>query len=384
MNSAEHHLHVISFDVPYPPNYGGVIDVYYKIKALHGKGVKIHLHCFQYGREKSAALSRFCASVNYYPRNVAKSQLFMKLPYIVISRNSEALINNLLNDKHPILFEGLHTCLTLADERLKDRVKIVRTHNVENDYYKSLAKVESNIFKRYYFYNESTKLEAFEPVLSQAHAIAAISRNDTAHFEKKYGNAFYIPAFHSNESVNIHPGKGNFTFYHGNLAIGENNEAALWLVNEVYNHLKVPLIIAGSRPSKELISAVAKRNHITLISDLTTKQIHQLINDAQVNVLPTFQPTGIKLKLLSALYNGRFAVVNPMMVENTGLEILCEVAATPEEMRKKITNLMDVDFKVSDIRTREKVLNENFANDINAQKLMNLIYTTGKGLFSQF
>jgi hypothetical protein len=255
---------------------------------------------------------------------------------------------------------------------------------VENDYYKSLAKVESNIFKRYYFYNEAMKLEAFEPVLGLANAIAAISRNDTTHFEKKYGNAFYIPAFHSNETVNINHGKGNFTFYHGNLAIGENNEAALWLVNEVYNQLKVPLIIAGSRPTKELISAVSKKNHITLISDLTTKQIHQLINDAHINVLPTFQPTGIKLKLLSALYNGRFAVVNPVMVENTGLEILCEVAATPAEMRKKITELMEIDFKAADIRTREKVLYENFSNDVNAQKLLNLIYTTGKGLFSQF
>ena len=42
------HLHVISFDVPVPANYGGVIDVYYKLKALHLQGVKIHLHCFEY------------------------------------------------------------------------------------------------------------------------------------------------------------------------------------------------------------------------------------------------------------------------------------------------------------------------------------------------
>ena len=27
-------VHIVSFDVPYPPNYGGVIDVFYKIKTL--------------------------------------------------------------------------------------------------------------------------------------------------------------------------------------------------------------------------------------------------------------------------------------------------------------------------------------------------------------
>ena len=27
-------IHVISFQVPYPPNYGGAIDVYYKLQSL--------------------------------------------------------------------------------------------------------------------------------------------------------------------------------------------------------------------------------------------------------------------------------------------------------------------------------------------------------------
>ena len=45
------HLHIISFDVPWPADYGGVIDVFYKVKALHDIGVKVHLHCFTYGRQ---------------------------------------------------------------------------------------------------------------------------------------------------------------------------------------------------------------------------------------------------------------------------------------------------------------------------------------------
>lgn len=137
------------------------------------------------------------------------------------------------------------------------------------------------------------------------------------------------------------------------------------------------------RPTSDLRNAVAKKNHITLISDLTTKQIHQLINDAHINVLPTFQPTGIKLKLLSALYNGRFALVNPMIIRS-GLEVLCDIATTPSEMREHVLRLMETDFKAADIKTREKVLNENFSNAVNAQKLIDLIFSTGKGLFPQF
>lgn len=43
-------LHIVSFHIPIPQNYGGVIDIYYKVKALHDIGVKVILHCFEYGR----------------------------------------------------------------------------------------------------------------------------------------------------------------------------------------------------------------------------------------------------------------------------------------------------------------------------------------------
>ena len=40
--------------MPYPPDYGGVFDLYYKLKYLHERGVIIHLHCYEYGRGKQA------------------------------------------------------------------------------------------------------------------------------------------------------------------------------------------------------------------------------------------------------------------------------------------------------------------------------------------
>ena len=38
-------INIVSFNVPYPPNYGGIIDVYYKIKALREIGCEVVLHC---------------------------------------------------------------------------------------------------------------------------------------------------------------------------------------------------------------------------------------------------------------------------------------------------------------------------------------------------
>ena len=365
------HLHVISFDIPYPPSYGGVIDVYYKIKALYRAGIKVHLHCYEYGRERSPHLKKICTSVNYYPRNISRSKLFNSLPYIVTSRNSVLLLKNLLKDNYPILMEGLHSCYYLGERTLSDRKIIVRTHNIEHHYYKGLAKVEGNIFKRYYYYNEASKLEHFEEILHKASSIAAISYNDLKYLKKKYENVIHLPPFHPHDRVTSTPGKGNFVLYHGNLSVGENNEAALFLVRKVFNSLtEIPLVIAGSKPSKELKEAIKNKKNIILEADITTKNIYKLIKSAHINILPTFQPTGIKLKLLAALFSGRFCIANKAMVDNTGLENAVAVADTASEMKKEIKRLFSREFQEDNIEIRSEILKEKYSNKNNIEKFI--------------
>jgi len=369
----EKHLHIISFDVPYPANYGGVIDVFYKIKALHSHGVKVHLHCFEYGRAEALSLESICEKVYYYKRNMSKSLLFSPLPFVVVTRSSEKLMENLLRDTYPILFEGLHSCFHLNDDRLMGRIKIVRTHNIEHEYYKNLQKVEKSVFKKIYFKTEGKKLERFEKILKKADYVAAISSADAKDLSTRYKNIHHITAFHPNEEVKIKEGLGKFCLYHGNLEVGENNEAALYLVNQVFSKIKTPLIIAGRKPSKELVAAVSNYSHISIKANINTQDIDELIKTAQINVLPTFQATGIKLKLLVALFTGRHCIVNSPMVANTGLEKLCSIQDSPESMSKEISRLFELQFDMQEKQKREVILIENFSNENNVKKLIALI-----------
>jgi len=149
-------IHIISFDIPFPADYGGVIDVFFKIKTLRSLGLNIILHCYEYGRKRQEELEKYCQKVYYYERHISKTNLFKTKPYIVASRNSKELLDNLLKDNYPIIFEGLHSCFYLDEKQLKTRKKIVRTHNIEHEYYNNLASVERNIFKKYYFLNEAS------------------------------------------------------------------------------------------------------------------------------------------------------------------------------------------------------------------------------------
>lgn len=366
-------LHIVSFDVPSPPDYGGVIDVYYKLRALHQLGVKIHLHCFQYGRPASEKLNEVCAKVSYYLRNTSPLALLSPDPFIVATRKSPSLIQALNSDKAPVLFEGLHSCAYLSSEELKGKVKIVRTHNIEHDYYSGLARVERKFFRRAYFEREAEKLKRFESVLNHAQHILAISPADSEQLSTRYKGVQHVMAFHPNESVNAPAGSGDFALYHGNLEVGENNQAALFLVNEVFSKLNHRLVIAGNKPSEELKTAAAKFSNVEIKAGISTAEIDHLIHTAHINVLPTFQATGIKLKLLAALFNGRHCVVNSPMVANTGVEAACIIADTADAMRISIEKISAVPFDSSDIETRTKVLGDRFSNHRNAEKILKLL-----------
>ena len=366
-------IHVISFNIPYPPIYGGVIDVYYKIKALYDLGVEINLHCFEYGREESQELKKICNNVFYYHREHSYLDFTSKTPYIVKTRKNVSLLDNLLKDDSPILFEGLHTCYYLAEDKLKSRLKIVRMHNVESDYYRALGGGERNIMRKFYFYTESIKLKNFEKILNRADLILPISIADYDQLKIKYQHVEFLPAFHPNENVVSLLGKGDYALFHGNLSVNENNQAAVWLVAKVFKGLKEKLIIAGSNPSPTLLKIAAAFPNVEVIANPNLEKMNQLVRDAHIHVLPTFQATGIKLKLLNALFNGRFVLVNPPMVENTGLERLCTIAETAEEMKGMVKILMKNNFGEKDKEMREELLLASYSNVYNGEKLVGLI-----------
>lgn len=333
------------------------------------------LHVFLYdGKKASKELEMLCKKVYYYPRKRFTNPFTGEIPYIVATRSDEQLLANLKMDGHPILFEGLHTTAFLGHPALKGRILMVRTHNVEHDYYRALEQAETSFFKKYFFRIEAERLEKYESVLVNATFILPISPSDTEYFSSKYRNRVqYIPAFHSNTEMMCETGTGDFVLYHGNLGIGENNRAALFLVHDVFPKLNLPCVIAGNNPSKQLITAVKSSSGVKLVSGISSDEILKQVQNAQVNVLVTFQSTGIKLKLLNSLFRGRHCVANKEMVENTGLEGVCRLGNGSEELVSEIKKCADLPFLQSDIQQRKAVLDAAFDNRASAATILSLL-----------
>lgn len=364
------HLHLIAFDIPYPPNYGGVIDVFYKIKALRDAGVHIHLHCFQYGGKQPAPeLEPLCHAVYYYPRKLSLKAFFSFRPFIVQTRRSAALLRRLIEQPYPILFEGVHSCAFIDHPALVGRLKLVRMHNVEWQYYRRLARVEKNAGRAFYLYAESGKLRRYEPrILPHADTLLPISPADERYF-RRCGHPYVelLPAFHGNEKVTCHEGIGAYALFHGNLSVPDNEAAARFLVKEVFNKLDYPLYIAGRSPSERLAKFCRSRKTVRLFPNPSDAAMEKLIREAHINLLYTHQSEGIKIKLLESLYTGRFCVVNHLMVKNTGLEDLCRIEDTATGIQLAVNELKSQPFRKEDLEKRKKVLSRYYSDEKGAQ-----------------
>lgn len=368
-------LNILAFNIPWPANYGGIIDVYYKMKALKRCGVKIILHCFEYERPHAPELEEVCEKVYYYKRQTGLLPNLTLLPYNVYSRKDPKLIARLLENEYPILFEGLHCCYYLPDPRLKNRLKIYREANIEHDYYRHLAQADNQLIRHCFFRIEAWRFERYQQVLAHADRIIAVSATDAAYLRSVFpGKPIdFMPCFHTNDQLTVQPGSSDFILYHGKLSVIENTQAALFLIRNVFNRLNHHCIIAGMNPPAILEKAAAPYPHIRIEANPTEKRMEELIHEAQIHALVTFQATGLKLKLLNSLFAGRHTVVNSLMVEGSGLEQLCHIANTADELVEACNKLMDIPIHTDFIEQRQAFLFPDYSNQHQGERLYNMI-----------
>ena len=98
------------------------------------------------------------------------------------------------------------------------------------------------------------------------------------------------------------------------------------------------------------------------------------ISKAHVHVLPSFNNTGVKLKLLNAIFNGRHCLVNKAGVEGSGLEPFCHLAEDAETFRRQIEDLYMQAFTEQEVQERQGLLQTMYNNEANAGKLMSFLW----------
>jgi hypothetical protein len=247
---------------------------------------------------------------------------------------------------------------------------MVRTHNIEHIYYRNLAQNEKNPFRKFFYNIEARKLERYESKLAKASLLLTISPGDTEYFGSKYGNALFVGPFHPPDVCKSPEGKGDYVLLHGDFSTSENNAAARFLLREVAPAWKHKTIIAGKRPSEEMLRDASELKHVKVIPNPSSAQMTELIHNAQVCLLNAYQPSGMKLKLINALCSGRHVIASPSVLAGTRLESLCSVAAGPGEWIRLTDRFMNEEFTPEMKRKRSLLLSEIADNSLNAKRIV--------------
>jgi glycosyltransferase involved in cell wall biosynthesis len=120
---------------------------------------------------------------------------------------------------------------------------------------------------------------------------------------------------------------------------------------------------------------IALRNpHIIIIANPDKDELQDVIEKAQLHILPSQNETGLRLKLINALMNGRYCITNLVSVEGTNLLPLCHIANSPNEIKDAIRRLYNKPFTQADIDLRAEILSVEYNNKANVQQLINYIW----------
>jgi glycosyltransferase involved in cell wall biosynthesis len=367
------YIHIVALDAPSPPDYGGAIDIFYKILALSAAGKKVTLHYFDYKEGRGVeGLEKLCYKIHCYKRKTGLKGFSFHTPYLVHSRINNELIKTLNRDQYPVILEGIHCSGILPYLKKSERKIVLRLHNNEEKYYKALAKSARSTFKQLYYFWESRLLRRYQNTLPKNLCIAGLSEGDLQDFHAlHYTNLHFLPSFIPWQNIHFNIGTGDYCLYQGNMTVSENEEAALWLVDNIFSKSQVPFIIAGKKPSYELHKKIKSFRNIQVIADPSEEEMQRLVSNAQINILPSFNNTGIKLKLLNALFNGRFCITNKAGMDGSYSSSMI-LADNKKEMAEQVNHFFTKPFSKAEAKERESLL-KIYNNRTNAEKLIALI-----------
>ena len=363
-------MHIVFLDNPLPADYGGAIDMYFKAKALKELGYSLTLHVFEYGRERQDSLNEL-GQVFYYKRKRSFSSLFSLMPFIVKTRQSKQLISRLLKDSNPVLLEGIHSCFYLDALKKEGKKVIVRTHNIEHNYYRSLMSTAS-LIKRWYYCLEAIKLKSFEKKTKSADFLWTISHKDQSFFSQLNNNSHLLPPCFDIENQITDAQTEPYVLFHGNLSVEENKRVALDIVSACKKE-KFKVIIAGKNPDDRLKQELALAANIRLIENPENNELKKLIGKARIQVLISPQATGAKLKLLIGLCGNGHVIANKNILSGTDLESFCILLETIEQINELIGKNIHKELNKSELIERINFLKSQYNVQQNLRPLLNLL-----------
>ncbi|CVK19925.1 glycosyltransferase [Sporomusa sphaeroides] len=354
---------IIAHDFPYPPNNGGRVDMWTRIKALHSRGVKIFLITWldrEPSQQEYQEIGKYVERIIVYRRchNIANIILSKYPSYIVDRRISGLDMENLKSElllfsPQVLLLDGIagSICaleiMNLFSEKI---IFVYRSHNVEYLYAKALYMSEKNLaYKavRYINIDRVKKIEKF--IRNQSHIIFEISQDDYERLDMP-NNVFLQNPIIDDKFTESKSYEFDILFI-GGLCWPNNIYGLKWFVINCIPYLEkeYKIVFAGSNPSKEFIK-FCETYKIEVLPN--PKDIKEVLSKGKVLINPIFHGSGVNIKILEMLSTGKSIVSTNKGVRGISKDILSFIKYTDnaeqfsgyieEALKKPVYDLLQV------------------------------------------
>lgn len=359
---------IVANEFPYPPNHGGRVDIYNRIRAFKNNGHKVFLITWQ-GIKKGSiptddeikileqSLDKLI--VLDILRNWIRILSLLKYPSLVgarmISKNKygEILLECRKFSPDFVFVDGIYGAL--IGQKLKKDLCIplaVRLHNIESLYMKGQLSLAHGFKERLLLFLACLHLKQYEEtVISKSDVFFDISIEDLDYWKDKgYKHGHWLPTvlpqFQSNKKSNVDSRIYKYDLgFLGNLNTPNNVNGLKWFIDEVlplvindYPNLK--MILLGSEPNQEILEICAKNKQILLVKNPKDPSVY--LDDVKVLINPVKFGSGVNIKSVEMLMRDNEVVSTSVGVKGMPKEIseVFFIADTPEQFSLHINNIL--------------------------------------------
>lgn len=320
-------------EMPYPPNHGGRVDVWRRIKAFKRAGIGIQFIAWVGDRPETRPLSehidelrKYVDEVHLFPIGSDFGARVLRL--VRLARYSSSVASRMLSsDNKASLLAAVDRYQPQAVwldaiyggeigteiSRHRGIPLYVRSHNIEHRYMKSQARLARSLRYRLVLSMTVFHLKNYEMELLRRSRMFFDCSYDDLQFWASQGlrNGQYLPLTIDPETdlkgSSASPwAEGQFdVVFMGNLYSPNNVHGLLWLIDRVLPQVfaarpDTSILIAGSRPAQVIRDACSRCLNITLVANPESSA--DVYRAGKVLVNPVLSGSGVMVKSIEMLF----------------------------------------------------------------------------------
>ncbi|MBM4145748.1 MAG: glycosyltransferase [Nitrospira sp.] len=387
----------LTHQCPYPPVSGGAIKRWKIIEYL-SKNSSLALAFFYQDQGISCRdelFSRFNIS-SVYEEHLFKKRNISNLLKSYIRQVPLSLVRNYsatfqrhiekIAADYEILFLDSYLMFQYVPDGFSGRV-VLHMHNAEHVIWEEYARNEKNILKKTFAFREAGKIREYEKVICRkAHAVLAAPKDIECLIKIGVEDDKFYETYHLGDEALLQEPDIEFDKTEeallcvATLTWEPNTDGLLWFIRNAWDSLKqqfpeLRLYIVGRNPDPRLQKICNSRKDIFLPGFV--EDLKGYYSKCRVFLAPLRFGSGMKVKVINAMYRGIPAVTTPAGVESLEVQDMRHIAIadTQEKMVEACRVLLQDKAKWEAIRDNSrKLVREKYTWDkvfVNLNKAIN-------------